>query len=358
LTSKERELGEVTGPSGGWRVGIAGAGWVSQFHLPAWQRQAHRAAVVALADPDVAAMEAQRLRFSVPRGFASAEQMLEAEAIDVLDICAPCEAHAPLMRLAASKGIATLCQKPLATSLAEAEALVGDVGRNVRTMVHDNWRFRASYRRIREWLDEGIAGTLRQVQLDYLSSGMIVDAGGSRQALVRQSNFATMARLLVMEVLIHHLDTLRFLLGELELVAASTARSNDDILGEDIATLTLRRGVDGLPVQLNGNLAAHGEPPQARDQLRIFGSRATITLDGWHLRCVGEVSLEESIDPPAGYQGSYDAAIAHFLDALESGGPFEIPPAEHLKVLALVEAAYAEAGASREIRSSTMIAPA
>jgi D-apiose dehydrogenase len=341
----------------GWRVGIAGAGWVSHFHLPAWQRQGRRAAVVAIADPNIAALDERRHQFSVPRGFAAAEQMLEAEAIDILDICAPREAHAPLMRLAASKGIATLCQKPLATSLGEAEALLRYVGTDVRAMVHDNWRFRAPYRRIRQWLDDGRAGTLRQVQLDYLSSGMIPDAGGSRPALVRQPNFATMGRLLVMEVLIHHLDTLRFLLGDLELVAAAMARSNDDIVGEDIATLTLRRCADGLPVQLNGNLAAHGEPPQARDQLRIFGSRATITLDGWRLRCVGEVDLEESIDPTAGYQGSYDAAITHFLDALESDGAFEISPAEHLKVLALVEAAYAKAGASPKPRTSTMIAP-
>ena len=50
--------------------------------------------------------------------------MLEHEPLDIVDICAPREAHAPLTRLAAARGIAVLCQKPLATSLAEAEALV------------------------------------------------------------------------------------------------------------------------------------------------------------------------------------------------------------------------------------------
>jgi predicted dehydrogenase len=328
------------------RVGLAGAGWVTYFHLPAWQRQAHRAAVVAIADPDTLVMDAQRRRFSVPRGYASVAQMLEAEQLDVLDICAPREAHAPLVREAARRRLAILCQKPLAASLDEAEALVADLDPAARVMVHDNWRFRAPYRQIKAWLEAGQAGTLRRVELDYLSSGMIKDASGARPALVRQPNFGSMERLLAMEVLIHHLDTLRFLFGELELVAASMARSNADIIGEDGAILTLSRRADGLPVRLNGDLAAHGEPPQARDQLRIFGSRATISLDGWHLNCAGEVNRDERFDPDIAYQASYDAAIAHFLDALEHDTPFEITPAEHLKTLALVEAAYRKAGSS------------
>jgi predicted dehydrogenase len=238
------------------------------------------------------------------------------------------------------RGIAVLCQKPMAATLSEAKALVADLGATRRVMIHDNWRFRATYRRIRQWLDAGVAGDIRRVQLDYLSSGMIPDATGQRPALVRQPNFAALERLLVMEVMIHHLDTLRFLLGELELVTARLARSNDDIVGEDIATLTLRTA-EGTPVLVDGNLAAHGEPPQARDQLRIYGSKATIVLDGYRLSCVGETTTTEDFDPALTYQGAYDSAIAHFLDTLEAGGQFETAPADNLKTLALVEAAYA-----------------
>ena len=114
-----------------------------------------------------------------------------------------------------------LCQKPLAPSLGEAAALVEELAPKSRLMVHDNWRFRATYRRIREWIDAGIVGDLRRVQLDYLSSGMIAGDSGERPALVRQPNFRALSRLLVQEVLIHHLDTLRFLLGELELGSAT-----------------------------------------------------------------------------------------------------------------------------------------
>ncbi len=48
-----------------------------------------------------------------------------------------------------------------------------------------------------------------------------------------------------MEVLIHHLDSLRFILGEFDLLDARLGRSNDDIIGEDQAVLRLTRRAMG-----------------------------------------------------------------------------------------------------------------
>jgi predicted dehydrogenase len=332
------------GPSGEVRrVGVAGAGWVTQYHLPAWASHNTRAKVVAIADPSEAARGRRARDFGIAGVHASAEAMLAAETIDILDICTPVDAHAPLVRTAAERGIAVLCQKPLATDLGEAQRLVAALGPEARVMVHDNWRFRATYRRIREWIDAGVVGDIRRVQLDYVSSGMIPDASGARPALVRQPNFRALPRLLVMEVMIHHLDTLRFLLGELDLVAATMARSNDDIAGEDVATITFHSARHRAPVLVAGNLAVHGEEQQARDQLRIYGSKATIVLDGYRLTSTGAVSVSADFDPVATYEGAYAAAIGHFLDGLESGARFETAPVDNLKTLALVEAAYAAA---------------
>lgn len=322
-----------------WRIGLSGAGWATTYHIPAWAREQARAQIVAIADPNSEARDRQVAAFGIPGFYPSVEAMLDAEQIDILDICSPREAHTPQIRLAVDRGLAVICQKPMAACLAEAQALVAALDPAARVMIHDNWRFRDTYRRIKTLLT-GI-GSLRRVQLDYLSSGMIPDATGARPALVRQPNFATMERLLVMEVLIHHLDTLTFLLGDLELVRSAISRSNDAIIGEDSATISLRRRSDGLPVELVGNLAVHGEPPQARDQLRIFGANGTITLDAWSLRCSGALTHDEQFDGDAVYRGSYSAAIGHFLDCLETGVPFEITPASHLSIIAIAEAVYA-----------------
>ena len=228
----------------------------------------------------------------------------------------------------------------MATTYGAAEAVVASLPPTARLMVHENWRFRAWYRRLKQWLDEGLAGEVRQVSLDFLSGGMIL-VDGDRPALVRQPFFRKQQRLLVMEVLIHQLDTLRFLLGEMDVVAARLERSNDDIVAEDVAAITLRRRSDGVLVQLLGNLAVHGLPPIPRDRMRIFGSRGTLELDGNRLSAAGLDPRQETFDPDATYQGSYDAAIAHFLDGLDAGGVFETSPADNLATLKLVEDIYA-----------------
>lgn len=322
------------------RLGIIGAGWVSAYHLPGWQEQAGRVELVAIADPSLDAARARAAQFGIGATYASAQAMLDAEQLDIVDICAPREFHAELVQLAAAKGLDILCQKPLATTLPAAAALVAGLPPATRLMVHENWRFRAWYRRARQWLDAGLVGDIRQVSLEFLSSGMIAGEDGSRPALVRQPFFRTQQRLLVMEVLIHQLDSLRYLIGEMDVVAARLERSNGDIVAEDVAAITLRRRSDGVLVNVTGNLAVHGQPPAPSDHLRIFGSAGTLELQGNRLGVLGPELRSEQFDPDATYQGSYDAAIAHFLDGLDAGGVFETSPADNLATLKLVEDVY------------------
>lgn len=326
------------------RVGIIGAGWVSAYHLIGWQKQAHRAKVVAIADPSPAAAKTRVAGPDPISIYESAEALLTSEALDIVDICAPREVHAQLVRLAAEKGVTIICQKPLAPTLVEAQALVQNLPPGTTLMVHENWRFRAYYRELKRWLDQNLAGSLRQVNFEFLSSGMVMDAIGQRPALVRQPFFRTQQRLLVMEVLIHHLDTLRFLFGELEVVAARLERSNADIVAEDVAAIILRRVSDGMLINVTGNLAVHGLPPAPRDHLRIFGSNGTIELFGNQLNLNGPAPRHETFDADATYQGSYDAAIAHFLDGLAQTDNFETAPQDNLKTLELVETIYQISG--------------
>lgn len=324
------------------RIGMIGGGWVSRHHLTAWKRLAPRAEVVAIADPDGEALSDRAAEFGIAATYPSAEALLAGEvALDALDICAPRAFHAPLVRLAADRGLPAICQKPLGVNLAEAEQLVADVGDRIRLMVHENWRFRAYYRRLAAWLREGVAGDIRQVRLAFLSSGMIADASGARPALVRQPFLRGLERMLVSEILIHHIDTLRFLLGDLDVRWAWLARSNGEIAGEDVATILFTRRSDGIPVTVTGSLAVHGEPPLPRDRLRIFGTDGTIDLDGSHLSANGRQALSQVFDADAAYQGAYDSVIAHFVECLKIGSAFETGPADNLKTLELVEAVYA-----------------
>jgi predicted dehydrogenase len=328
-------------PSGPLRVGLVGAGWVTQHHLAGWARLGGRAEVVAIADPNPAAADARAAEFGIAGVFSNAAQMLEQADLDAIDIATPREFHAEAVRLAAAKGLAVLCQKPLAPTFAEAKALVAEVEGRCRLMVHENWRFRPYYRDLARNLRDGRIGEVVQAQMTLLSSGLIADERGGLPALVRQPFVATLERALVMEILIHHIDTLRFLLGEMTLRYARLGHASPAMRGEDRAFLAFETAA-GAPVSLLSNLSVQGQPPGLVDRLVLIGSAGTLSLEGDTLRCAGPQPSERRYDMTACYAQSYADAIRHFVDSLASGAPFETAASDNLRTLALVEAAYAE----------------
>jgi D-apiose dehydrogenase len=322
------------------RVGLAGAGWVAPYHLGAWASLAGRAEVIAIADPDLDAARNRARAFGIPAVHASVEAMLAREQLDAIDVAAPRDVHVEICLMAARRNLAILCQKPLAPMLADAEAIVEEVERlGARLMVHENWRFRPHYRRIREWLRADRIGQVRTVNVALLTSGLLPDSQGNLPALVRQPMLATLDRFLLMEVMIHLVDAVRFLLGPLTFAGACLGKSCPAVRGEDRASLLLR-SADGASVSLVGDFMAHGHPPEQFDGVEILGTRGSITLERDRLRLRGERDEEVRLDLPSNYRASYIGAITHFVDRLSDGRPFETSPSDNLETLRIIETAY------------------
>jgi D-apiose dehydrogenase len=324
------------------RVGLAGAGMISWYHLTAWRNVGPRAQVVAVADPDRWRAAARAEEFGIPRVYQD-ESMLASEELDALDVASPRETHATWVDAAAARGIDVLCQKPLTPTLAEAEALVERVGSRIRFMVHENWRFRPWYRDLKAWIADGLLGEILLARLATISSGFLPDASGQRPALERQPFMAREPRLMIAEVLIHHLDTMRFLCGPLRVVGARASRTLDDVTGETLAAIFLETAA-GAPVSVIGTMAAPGYPSRPPDRLELVGHKASAALADNELRLLGPTFRTQHYDGSAGYQASFDGVIAHFVDRLGSGARFETDPADNLETLRLVEHAYWAAG--------------
>ena len=325
------------------RIGLIGAGMVSRHHLIAWADIADRATVVAVADPsgDHAARRADE--FGISQIYADAEAMLAAAELDAVDIAAPRQLHAPLVRLAAKKRLPVLCQKPLAPNLQEAIELAAEVKNQTRLMVHENWRFRGYYRDAASWLHAGRIGNVEQAQLTLLTSGVLPGPDGLRPALERQPFMRGEKRMLVAEVLIHHLDTLRMLLGPMRVTAAGLSRTYSEMAGEDGAVIQLKT-VSGGTVTIFASFAAHGYPAAQVDRLEILGQTGAIKLDGPLLMCSGAWSAERRYDLAVEYQGAYNRTIAHFVQSLRDNTPFETAPEDNLETLRLVEDCYLLSG--------------
>jgi D-apiose dehydrogenase len=324
------------------KVVVAGAGSISPYHLTGWQ-QVVDAEIVAVCDPDLERARARAVTFSIQRAYTDFTTMLDRERPDAVDILTPVATHAPLVRLAADRGVHVMCQKPMTPALAEAEALVREVGERVRFMVHENFRFRSHYLAVAEGLRGGRVGEPRQVHLSVRGSGLLPQGGEPAVLLARQPYLKTFRRLLIFEVLIHHLDVLRCLLGPLRVVGAEVARVNPELAGEDAAAI-LFRGEGGLMVVLDGHLCAPGYPARAVDRLEIVGSAGTLLFDMDRLHWVGSDEPAIFFDLERNYQSCFTAAIQHFVRGLRTGAPFATDRLDNLETLRLMEACYAAAG--------------
>jgi predicted dehydrogenase len=307
------------------KVAIAGAGMISWFHLIAWRNLGSRVRLVAICDPDAERAGKRAAEFGIAKIYQDRET------------------HAAWVEAAAARGIDVLCQKPMTPTLAESEALVRRVGDKMRLMVHENWRFRPWYRVLKSWIDEGALGEIVLGRMAMINSGVLPDAEGVRAALVRQPFMQHEARFMIAEVLIHHLDTMRFLCGALRVAGARANRTVADITGETVASIFLETAT-GAPVIVNGTMAAAGYPPRAPDRLEIVGTKASIVFEDNTLRLLGPAPRSQSFDNERGYQASFDGVMAHFVDCLDSGAPFETGPEDNLETLRLVEHAYWAAG--------------
>ena len=101
-------------------AGIIGLGFIGEVHVRAIRAANHNIRAIAAANIDIAREAAGRA--DIPLAL-TAEAMMEDPSIDVIHICTPNVFHAPLAELAIRSGKHVICEKPLATSVNDAQAL-------------------------------------------------------------------------------------------------------------------------------------------------------------------------------------------------------------------------------------------
>ena len=309
---------------------LIGCGFFSQHHQEAWSRVPD-AEIVAACD-----LSLERARAAAPRAYTSVEEMLKVEELDFVDVVTRSTTHLELISLAAERGLAIICQKPMAPDWATACRMV-EIAESygVRFMIHDNWRWQSWYRAASAMIARGDIGT----PLKY-GFRCQVSHGTGDEPYPKQAYFRQLERFLIDEVLVHHIDTARFLFGDISSIYAEAARTNPRMVGEDYAILTLRH-VNGAMGSVEGHAFVKHNSSPTHDDAIFEGDSGTIRLSSLGEICAGDERIWR--DSGTGYRGdSVYAAQAHFIDCLKSGQPFETGAREYLeKTFAVVEAAYA-----------------
>jgi predicted dehydrogenase len=260
------------------RVAMGGAGFWAQYQLAAWH-EVDGVRCVAVCDPDRARAEQLASRWGVPAAFDDAVRMLDQTRPDVLDIVASVSAHAPLVHLAANRRIPVICQKPMAPTWAECEAMAAACSNaGVFFAVHENWRWQSPLRRVKELLDSGTIGAPYRARIDMLT-GFDVFAN--------QPSLRLQKELIIADLGCHLIDLARCYFGEADSIDAHTWTVRSDVSGEDAATLILRMNAGRTLVTLN---MAYAGTPLEHDffpQTLVFieGERGSIEVaPDYHVR--------------------------------------------------------------------------
>ncbi|MEM8672134.1 MAG: Gfo/Idh/MocA family oxidoreductase [Planctomycetota bacterium] len=335
--------------------GVAvGAGYFSQFHLEAWSRL-KTARLTAICDVNRETAQSAADRFGIPNVYVDVCQMLDAEAPDFIDVITRPDSHLSLTREAVARGVAVICQKPLAPTLDECRELVAAAsGADVPLMVHENFRFQPWYREIRRLLDEGIIGD----RLHSISTQTRTGDGWQDDAyMARQPYFRTMPKFLIFETGVHFIDTFRFLGGEIDGVYASLRTLNEDIAGEDAGTVLFEfaSGARGLWDANRFNESNVENPRYTFGTTLVEGNGGSIRLSQ-----DGRITIQKLGEPetvhhyePSTWNFAGDCVFAtqqHFVQCLMDNEPFETSGSEYLKTLRVQEAVYESAREAAPVR--------
>ncbi|MEU5521870.1 Gfo/Idh/MocA family oxidoreductase [Streptomyces sp. NPDC047860] len=165
------------------RIGMVGYAFMGAAHSQGW-RTAGRVFDLPLS-PELAVIcgrDADAVRAAADRhGWAEAETdwhaLVQRDDIDLVDICTPGDSHAEIALAALAAGKHVLCEKPLANTVAEAEAMARAAeearSRGRLAMVGFNYRRVPATALARRMVAEGRIGTLRHVRVAYLQDWLV-----------------------------------------------------------------------------------------------------------------------------------------------------------------------------------------
>lgn len=153
------------------RVGVIGCGKIAQVrHLPEYAANPH-CRIVGVYDINTKRAEDVAEKYGA-KAYESYEGMLADSNIDAVSICAANQAHAQIAIEAMDAGKHVLCEKPMATTLADCEAMVEASQRNqVFLMIGHNQRLTKAHIFAHQKLQEGAIGRVISFRTTFGHSG-------------------------------------------------------------------------------------------------------------------------------------------------------------------------------------------
>jgi len=334
-------------------IAIVGAGGiVDGAHLPAYALAG--LTVVGITDVDLDRARDVAARHGIERVYASVDELLADDAVQVVDIAVPMQAQPPIFRAALAAGKHVLAQKPFAASpdiareLAELAAASGLVA-----AVNQQMRF-----------DEGMAAAHRMVELGWIGDITNFSITVNVTTPWELWDWAqAMERLEVMVHSIHYHDLVRWFMGEPASVYAVGGRTAGQAPVGETRTISTYTFAGGASAVVHANHVNHGGDNSAL--LRIDGTggaiRGTIgLLYDYPVGRADTLEVSSSVLPTDGwvpypvtqrwFPHAFIGTMGSLLEGIATGAEPRSSVADNVRTIELVDALYRSMETNRVVR--------
>ena len=340
-----------------FKVGIIGCGKIAQVrHIPEYvnNKDAELAAFY-----DMNTERAKKLAgLYGGRVCESYQEMLADPAIDAVSVCTANNVHAAITIAALRAGKHVLCEKPMATTLEECEAMVSAAKETGKIlMIGHNQRLTKAHAKAKRLLDEGIIGDVITFRTTFGHGGpesWSIDSGKNVWFFDKQK--ATMGAMA--DLGIHKTDLIQFLTGQK--VVETTARvvtlnkrdSNGKLIGVDDNAICIYRMSGGALGTMTASWTYYG----AEDNSTIlYGTKGIMRIyddPSYSIKVVtseGETILYDIDQIQTNDKQTSSGVIDQFMDCLVNGRMPEISGEEALSAMRAVFASIRSSETGRTV---------
>ena len=317
------------------RVGIIGCGWAGERHAAAYLGLRESARIVAAADVVEEVAHGRASDWGADSWTVDYRELLARDDVDAVSICLPHSLHAEAAIEAAKCRKHILIEKPLASTLDEADQMIEAADANAVTlMVAETVRFNPSLREAARLIATGYVGDLILLRVDRLHNmhdylrarpwfltdpaGGIMTSGG-----------------------IHDFETVRMLGGEIDDVYAVQAKKALAAMSADDSSVAIARLKSGAVATIAESFSTRTHESGTR--VGVHGTEASLWISGATVsgyaaaqdNLPGEIT-EFQVEPG----NPFDLEVAHFIECVEDGSVPLTSGRDQRRPLVAVIAAY------------------
>ncbi|MCF2505747.1 Gfo/Idh/MocA family oxidoreductase [Dyadobacter sp. CY107] len=336
-----------------YKFAVLGTGFWSGYQLAGWN-ELKNVKPIAFYNRSLDKAKALALKHDVEFVYDNVDELLDQHAaeLDFVDIITDVNTHAIFTKKAAARGLTVICQKPMSPSWETSLAMVETCkAANVQFYIHENFRFQAPVRKLKEILEYGVIGKMFKANVAFCSGFPVFD---------NQPFLKDLEQFIITDIGSHVLDISRFLFGEAESLYCHTARINLDIRGEDVANVLLRmkNGISCFVEMSYATIAEQESFPQTL--ITVEGEKGTIQLlHNYMIKITTRKGTVITTADPKPYPWmDPEYAVVHssivdcnrnILDSIMGKKHAETTGKDNLETMRLVQAAYQSARENKVI---------